>query len=71
MSLRHKVVVLFWFLVLAAFYALERCSFKIMADRMGPFRMVVGGEIVVVTHAFITGTWMLLRFRKMYSPISR
>lgn len=61
-SLRHKVVVLFWFLVLAAFYALERCSFKIMADRMGPFRMVVGGEIVVVTHAFITGTWMLLRW---------
>ncbi len=61
-SLRHKFGVLFWFLILAAFYALERCSFKIMVDRMGPFRMVVGGEMVVVLHAFITGTWLMMRW---------
>ena len=61
-SLRHKIGVLFWFLVLALFYALERCTWKIMADRMGPFRMVVGGEAVVVTHAFISGTWIIGRW---------
>ena len=59
-SFQHKIVVMFWFLVLAIFYAIERSSFKIMVDRMGPFRMVVGGEIIVATHAVITGTWMAL-----------
>jgi hypothetical protein len=61
-SLRHKFAVLFWFMVLALFYALERCSFKIMIDRMGPFRMVLGGEVVVALHAAITGTFMTLRW---------
>lgn len=61
-SLRHKFAVLFWFIVLSIFYALERCSFKIMVDRTGPFRMVLGGEVVVALHAAITGTWMILRW---------
>ena len=61
-TFRHKLGVLFWFLVLAIFYALERCSFKVMVDRMGPFRMVVGGEVVVAVHALITGTWIGLRW---------
>ena len=61
-SLQHKIAVLFWFLVLAAFYALERVSFKIMADRMGPFRMVVGGEVVLAVHALIGGAFTSFRW---------
>jgi len=61
-SLQHKFAVLFWILVLAIFYALERVSFKIMADRMGPFRMVVGGEIVLAVHALIGGSFTFFRW---------
>ena len=60
-SFRHKVVVLFWFLVLAVAYACERGTFKIMVDRMGPFRMVVGAEFVMGVHAIILAVWILLR----------
>jgi hypothetical protein len=59
-TFRHKVGVLFWFLVLAFAYATERGIFKIMIDRMGPFRMVVGVEAVLVVHSLILASWMLL-----------
>eukprot|EP00979_Chaetoceros_neogracilis_P006266 scaffold1264_cov263-Chaetoceros_neogracile.AAC.4 len=61
-SLRHKFVVFFWILVLATFYALERTSFKIMTDRMGPFRMVIGVEVVLAMHAIIGGTLTFFRW---------
>ncbi len=60
-SFRHKVGVLFWFLVLATAYASERGTFKVMVDRMGPFRMVVGAESVMAVHALILASWMLIR----------
>jgi len=61
-SLRHKFAVLFWILVLAIFYAVERASFKIMTDRMGPFRMVIGVEVVLAMHAIIGGTFTFVRW---------
>lgn len=60
-SLRHKIGVLFWFLVLATAYASERGTFKVMVDRMGPFRMVVGAEIVMAVHALILALWIGIR----------
>lgn len=60
-SFRHKVGVLFWFLVLATAYASERGTFKVMVDRMGPFRMVVGAEIVMAVHALMLAIWMFIR----------
>ena len=61
-TLSHKFVVFFWFLILAFFYGLERFSFKVLADRMGPFRLVVGGEIVLMMHALMAGSFVLLRW---------
>uniref|UniRef100_A0A7S3QAP5 Uncharacterized protein n=1 Tax=Chaetoceros debilis TaxID=122233 RepID=A0A7S3QAP5_9STRA len=61
-SLRHKIGVMFWFLLLVSCYALERCSFKILSDRMGPFRMVVGGEIVLAIHFLVIAVWKTLRW---------
>lgn len=60
-TLRHKVGVLFWFFVLATAYGLERGLFKVMIDRMGPFRMVIGAEFVMAVHALILASWMLIR----------
>jgi hypothetical protein len=61
-TFRHKVVVLFWFIVFITFYALERFSFKVMVDRMGPFRMVVAAELVLGVHGALGGAWVLLQY---------
>ena len=61
-TFRHKVVVLFWFIVFITFYALERFSFKVMVDRMGPFRMVVAAELVLGVHGALGGGWALLQY---------
>ena len=61
-SMRHKVVVFFWFVVLATAFAIERGSFKVMVDRMGPFRMVVGAEVVAAIHAIVMGLFIVFRY---------
>lgn len=61
-TFRHKVVVLFWFIVFITFYAIERFSFKVLVDRMGPFRMVVAAELVLGVHGALGGGWALLRY---------
>jgi len=60
-SFRHKLGALFWFLVLATAYGVERGVFKIMIDRMGPFRMVVATEFVMAVHALVLGVSLLIR----------
>lgn len=61
-TLRHKILVLFWFFVFITFYTLERVSFKVLVDRMGPFRMVVAAELVLAIHGLVGGVWALIRF---------
>ena len=46
--------------MLAFAYAIERGTFKIMIDRMGSFRMVIGVEAVMALHSLILSSSMLL-----------
>ena len=46
--------------MLAFAYATERGTFKIMIDRMGSFRMVIGVEAVMALHSLILSSSMLL-----------
>lgn len=61
-SARHKLAVLFWFAILVIAYAAERGSFKVLVDRMGPFRMVIGAEGILAGHAMVSGGWIGIRW---------
>jgi len=54
-SFRRKLAVSFWFFVLAIAYATEQCTFKVLADKSGPFRLVIGGQFLPAIHAIILG----------------
>lgn len=58
-SRRNHIVVLFWFFILATFYASERSTFKLIVDRTAPFR-VVAVEMVMFTHALMVGIGMFI-----------
>lgn len=56
---RRKLIVLFWFLVLASAYAGERASFKILVDQAGPFRLLIA-QAITGLHAIFLGIGMLI-----------
>jgi len=39
-STRNSTAAIFWFVVLFVSYALERCTFKLLVDRVSPFRLL-------------------------------
>ena len=47
-----------------------RGTIKIMIDRMGPFRMVVGVEAAMALHSLILASWMLLKMQYNASLVS-
>ena len=58
-STRNRTAAIFWFIFLSTSYASERSTFKLLVDRVGPFRLF-SAELILGTHALFTAMGMLI-----------
>lgn len=58
-STRNRTAAIFWFIFLSTSYAAERSTFKLLVDRVGPFRLF-SAELILGAHALLTGLGILM-----------
>jgi len=58
-STRNNTAAIFWFIFLATSYASERSTFKLLVDRVCPFRLF-SAELILGGHALFIGLGMLI-----------
>ena len=56
---RNRTAAIFWFVFLITSYASERSTFKLLVDRVVPFRLF-SAELILGAHALLTGMGMLV-----------
>ncbi|KAL9183067.1 hypothetical protein ACHAXT_004854 [Thalassiosira profunda] len=56
---RNRTAAIFWFIFLFTSYASERSTFKLLVDRVVPFRLF-SAELILGAHALLTGLGMLI-----------
>jgi hypothetical protein len=55
----NQLAKIFWFVMLFASYAFEQLTFKLLVDRVGPFRLFLA-DLILGVHASLMGLRMML-----------
>lgn len=58
-STRNSTAAIFWFVILFVSYALERCTFKLLVDRVSPYRLFYANLILFI-HVLLIGLGLFL-----------
>jgi hypothetical protein len=56
---RNRTAAIVWFILLSSSYAFERSTFKLLVDRVGPFRLF-SAELILGSHALLTALSMAI-----------
>ena len=70
-STRNSTAAIFWFVILFVSYAIERCTFKLLVDRVAPFRLLYANLILFI-HVLLIGLGLTVSkmFRWLLSSAS-